>query len=72
MSKLSPSLKALIGASFAKPGPIPAPSNIRSVFEGIAKSAASKNVGTPAWLSVAVCDKNLKIRCDWCWWRCLG
>ncbi|GAB7352441.1 hypothetical protein MBLNU459_g2857t2 [Dothideomycetes sp. NU459] len=33
MSKLSPSLKALIGAPFAKPGPIPAPNNIRSVFE---------------------------------------
>ncbi|GAB7352442.1 hypothetical protein MBLNU459_g2857t1 [Dothideomycetes sp. NU459] len=53
MSKLSPSLKALIGAPFAKPGPIPAPNNIRSVFEGIAKSAASHNVGVPAWLSVA-------------------
>lgn len=63
MSKLSPSLKALISASHAKPGPIPAPSNIRSVYEGIAKSAASKNVGTPAWLSVAVCvNSPLRIR----------
>ncbi|PNS16605.1 hypothetical protein CAC42_4569 [Sphaceloma murrayae] len=53
MSKLSPTLKSLINAPFARPGAVPAPSNIRHVYEQLAKDAASKNVGVPAWLSIA-------------------
>jgi len=54
MSKLSPSLKSLINAPFARPGAVGAPKNIKSVYESIAKEAEAKNVGTPAWLSIAV------------------
>ncbi|KAG8623538.1 hypothetical protein KVT40_008514 [Elsinoe batatas] len=53
MSKLSPTLKNLINAPFARPGAVPAPSNIKSVYEHVAKDAASKNLGVPAWLSIA-------------------
>ncbi|GAM86366.1 hypothetical protein ANO11243_043800 [Dothideomycetidae sp. 11243] len=53
MSKLSPKLKSLINAPFARPGAVPAPTNIKSVYEQVAKDAASKNVGVPAWLSIA-------------------
>lgn len=61
MSKLSPSLKQLINAPFAKPGAIPAPKNIRRVFENVAQDAASKDVGTPAWLSIAVSIEQLQL-----------
>jgi len=54
MSKLSPSLKSLINAPFARPGAVAAPKNIKSVYESIAKDAESKNVGVPAWLTIAV------------------
>ena len=54
MSKLSPQLKSLINAPFARPGAVAAPRNMRSVYESIAKDAESKNVGVPAWLSIAV------------------
>ncbi|GAB7340391.1 hypothetical protein MBLNU457_6831t2 [Dothideomycetes sp. NU457] len=53
MSKLSPSLKSLINAPFARPGAVSAPKNIKSVYESIAKEAEAKNVGVPAWLSIA-------------------
>ncbi|KAL0255146.1 hypothetical protein SLS55_009676 [Diplodia seriata] len=53
MSKLSEPLKALINAGFARPGPAPAPSGIRSLFERIAKDSASKDVATPCWLTIA-------------------
>ncbi|PSK35964.1 hypothetical protein B9Z65_5779 [Elsinoe australis] len=53
MSKLSPALKSLINAPFARPGAVPAPKNIKAVYEQLAKDAASKNVGVPAWLSIA-------------------
>ncbi|KAG9235088.1 hypothetical protein BJ875DRAFT_504250 [Amylocarpus encephaloides] len=53
MSKLSPTLKALIAAPFARPNTIPAPLQIRSVYERIAREAAEKNVGAPAWLTLS-------------------
>lgn len=53
MSKLSEPLKALINAGFARPGPAPASKGIRTLFDRIAKESASKNVGTPCWLTIA-------------------
>ncbi|KAK7525482.1 uncharacterized protein IWZ02DRAFT_418175 [Phyllosticta citriasiana] len=53
MSKLSEPLKALINARFALPDVTPAPKSIHSVFERIARDAASKDVGVPAWLTIA-------------------
>jgi hypothetical protein len=55
MSKLSPALKALINAPHARPGTIPAPAQITSVYASIAKEAQPKNVGLKAWFSAAVC-----------------
>lgn len=55
MSKLSPALKALINAPNARPGTIPAPAQIASVYASIAKEAGPKNVGLKAWFSAAVC-----------------
>jgi hypothetical protein len=54
MSKLSPSLKALISAPYACPGYAPAPRNIRSVFQKIEEEASKKNVGLPSWLTISV------------------
>lgn len=54
MSKLSEPLKALINAAHAKPNTLPAPRNIRSVYEKIASNAAAKKVGMPAWLTASV------------------
>ncbi|RAL59296.1 hypothetical protein DID88_006901 [Monilinia fructigena] len=53
MSKLSPSLKALINAPYARPGYAPAPRNIRSVFQKIEEEASQKNVGLPSWLTIS-------------------
>ncbi|KAJ3482746.1 hypothetical protein NLG97_g7487 [Lecanicillium saksenae] len=39
-TKLSPALKALINAPFAKPGPCPAPSKMRDVYARIGQDAA--------------------------------
>ena len=54
MSKLSEPLKALINAAHAKPNTLPAPKNIRSVYERLATEAGSKQVGLPAWLTASV------------------
>lgn len=54
MSKLSPALKALINAPFAKPNTLPATPKIYSVYESIHKEAQKRNVGQPAWLSFSV------------------
>lgn len=54
MSKLAPSLKALINVPFARPGQTAAPSHIREVYHAIAKDAASKNVGAKPWLAISV------------------
>ncbi|TGO42480.1 hypothetical protein BHYA_0008g00710 [Botrytis hyacinthi] len=53
MSKLSPSLKALISAPYARPGYAPAPRNIRSVFQKIEEEASANNVGLPSWLTIS-------------------
>ncbi|KAJ0159744.1 Dol-P-Man:Man(5)GlcNAc(2)-PP-Dol alpha-1,3-mannosyltransferase [Colletotrichum tanaceti] len=53
MSKLSPSLKALINAPFARPGQAAAPSHIGQVYQSIARDAASKKVGTKPWLAIS-------------------
>ena len=54
MSKLSEPLKALINAAHAKPNTLPAPKNIRSVYERLATEAGSKKIGLPAWLTASV------------------
>ena len=53
MSKLSESLKALINAAHARPATIKAPPNINSIYSRISDSAASHNVGVPAWLTLS-------------------
>ncbi|KAI4736381.1 hypothetical protein E4T50_13103 [Aureobasidium sp. EXF-12298] len=53
MSKLSPALKQLINAPFARPGALPAPQGIKSFYENLAKDAKERGVGVPAWLSMA-------------------
>lgn len=55
MSKLSPSLKALVNAPFSRPDPTAAPARIREVYQGIAKDAASRNVGVRPWVALSVC-----------------
>lgn len=54
MSKLSPALKALIAAAHAKPNTLPAPPQMRSVYEKLWKDAQRKEVGMPAWLCLSV------------------
>jgi hypothetical protein len=54
MSKLSPALKALIAAPFAKPNTLPATSRIQSVYETLRAEAIEKRVGISAWLTLAV------------------
>ncbi|EDO04607.1 hypothetical protein SS1G_07090 [Sclerotinia sclerotiorum 1980 UF-70] len=53
MSKLSPSLKALISAPHARPGYAPAPKNIRAVFQKIKEEASTNNVGLASWLTIS-------------------
>ncbi|GJN82042.1 hypothetical protein PLIIFM63780_005579 [Purpureocillium lilacinum] len=53
MSKLSPSLKALINAPFARPGPVPAPRGIADVYARIAREAEQHRVGTNPWLAIS-------------------
>lgn len=54
MSKLSPSLKALINAPFARPDATAAPARIREVYKTIANDAAKHNVGVKPWLALTV------------------
>ncbi|PSS23477.1 hypothetical protein M430DRAFT_117704 [Amorphotheca resinae ATCC 22711] len=53
MSKLSPALKALIAAPFARPNTLPAPPHIRSVYERLRTEAAAKKVGSAPWLALS-------------------
>ncbi|KAI5468111.1 hypothetical protein BGZ63DRAFT_346590 [Mariannaea sp. PMI_226] len=53
MSKLSPPLKALINASFARPGPLPAPSQVQALFQSIAQDASGRNLGVKSWLAIS-------------------
>ena len=54
MSKLSPSLKALISAPFARPNTLPAPPRIRAVYERLRQDANSRKVGRDSWLTLSV------------------
>ncbi|KAH8881674.1 hypothetical protein GQ53DRAFT_754127 [Thozetella sp. PMI_491] len=53
MSKLSPSLKALVNAPFARPGPAPAPTQIRQVYQDIAREAKERSFGRRPWLTLS-------------------
>ncbi|KAF3003692.1 dolichyl-P-Man:Man(5)GlcNAc(2)-PP-dolichol alpha-1,3-mannosyltransferase [Curvularia kusanoi] len=53
MSKLSPALKQLINAAHARPGPVPAPPKIQSVFKKIETEATDRQLGRPSWLAVS-------------------
>ncbi|CDM34913.1 unnamed protein product [Penicillium roqueforti FM164] len=53
MSKLSPSLKALIKAPAARPSTIPAPANITSVYQKIQQTAQSKQLSQPSWVALS-------------------
>ncbi|KAK3317728.1 hypothetical protein B0T19DRAFT_446676 [Cercophora scortea] len=52
MSKLSPSLKALINAPFARPGQAPAPPRIKEIYQRIAQEARNNNYGERPWLTL--------------------
>ncbi|CAK7272405.1 hypothetical protein SEPCBS119000_005105 [Sporothrix epigloea] len=51
MSKLSASLKSLIHAPFARPGPTPAGPHIADVYRSIAADAVQHGVGSQPWLT---------------------
>lgn len=53
MTKLSPALKGLINAPFARPGQTPAPANIRGVYERIAREASERKYGQNPWLTLS-------------------
>lgn len=53
-TKLSPALKALINAPFAKPGPCPAPSKMHDVYSKIARDAAKHKLGHRPWVVISV------------------
>ncbi|PSN62272.1 hypothetical protein BS50DRAFT_613276 [Corynespora cassiicola Philippines] len=53
MSKLSPSLKALINAAHSRPGPIPAPPNVGAVYSRIEREATAHKLGRPSWLALS-------------------
>ncbi|KAL6851778.1 hypothetical protein J3F83DRAFT_757747 [Trichoderma novae-zelandiae] len=58
MSKLSPSLKALINAPFARPGPHrvakgAAAAAVGDLFRGVAGEARGRGVGARAWLAIS-------------------
>ncbi|KAJ5811872.1 conserved mitochondrial protein [Penicillium riverlandense] len=52
MSKLSQPLKALINSPHARPDTIPAPPQIKSLYEKIARDASSKDIALSTWLSL--------------------
>lgn len=70
MSKLSPSLKALINAPFARPGPhriakgAAAAAAVGDLFRGIAGEARGRGVGARAWLAISVSLFCLPGLCD--------
>ncbi|KAF9694636.1 hypothetical protein EKO04_007300 [Ascochyta lentis] len=53
MSKLSPALKQLINAAHSRPGPVPAPPKIQSIFKKIESEATDRQLGRPSWLAVS-------------------
>lgn len=54
MSKLSPALKELINAPFARPGTTKAPAGIGKLYEKIAGEAHAKNLGPRPWVVLSV------------------
>ncbi|KUI66466.1 Dol-P-Man:Man(5)GlcNAc(2)-PP-Dol alpha-1,3-mannosyltransferase [Cytospora mali] len=52
-SRLSPTLKELINAPFAHPGPAKAPAGIGKIYERIASQAHSNKVGPRPWLALS-------------------
>ncbi|PSR74088.1 hypothetical protein BD289DRAFT_347185, partial [Coniella lustricola] len=50
MSKLSPALKELINAPFARPGPAKAPAGIGKLYERIASKAQTQSLGPKPWI----------------------
>lgn len=53
MSKLSPALKALINSPLARPGTVPAPRTIQSVYQNISQGAQAHRVSQPTWLALS-------------------
>lgn len=53
MSKLSPTLKSLINAAHARPGPVPAPPRIQAIYGRIEKEATDRKLGRPSWLGIS-------------------
>ncbi|KAJ4292909.1 hypothetical protein N0V88_005569 [Collariella sp. IMI 366227] len=53
MSKLSPSLKALINTPSARPGQAPAPKHIRDVYMRIAREAKERKYGVRPWITLS-------------------
>jgi hypothetical protein len=53
MSKLASSVKALINAAHARPGPIPAPRHIADVYRKIENEATAQKLGRPSWLALS-------------------
>lgn len=53
-SKLSPVLKALIGAPFARPNTLPATPKIRSIYKQLKDEALSKEVTPSSWIALSV------------------
>lgn len=62
MSKLSQPLKAFINASFARPGMVAAPKQIRSVYSTIEEDANARGVGKASWLTISVWRGTLMIK----------
>ncbi|KXX82385.1 hypothetical protein MMYC01_201357 [Madurella mycetomatis] len=53
MSKLSPSLKSLINAPFARPGQAPAPRHIHDIYTRIAHEARERRYGERPWVTLS-------------------
>jgi hypothetical protein len=53
MSKLASSVKALINAAHARPGPIPAPRHIADIYKNMEKEATAHKLGRPSWLALS-------------------
>ncbi|KAK0713162.1 hypothetical protein B0T26DRAFT_651536 [Lasiosphaeria miniovina] len=53
MSRLSPALKGLINAPFARPGQAPAPPRIRDIYQSIAHEARTRLYGERSWLTLS-------------------
>lgn len=53
MSKLGPGVKALIQASHARPGPVPASPQIQSIYKKIEQEATAHKLARPSWLTLS-------------------